>query len=156
MISSTRSRAIQVVRWASLPLAVFCLGGPIWTLVSDYRHYAGMIPIDAKVISAKLRAAGTKDIGTLYDSYVQYAVAGHLVHDHVTISASLRRLSAGDTIRLFMDPKTGRAEDSTLPDSWAFVAIGCLASLFFVMVGFRYSGAILRGKPLHRTSGAHG
>jgi hypothetical protein len=148
MISSARRRAIQVIRWMSLPLAVFSLGGPLWSLASDYRHYAGMIPTAARVISATVSSAGTKDIGALYDSYVQYTVAGRIAHDNVTVSVSFRRLSAGDTIRLFVDPKTGRAEDSTLPDSWLLVAIGALASLFFVMVGFRYSGAVLRGKPI--------
>jgi hypothetical protein len=148
MISSARRQAIQVVRWISLPLAVFCLVGPLWALASDYRYYAGMIPTDARVISATLRAAGAKDIGALYDSYVQYTVAGHIAHDNVTVSVSFRRLSAGDTIRLFVDPKTGRAEDSTLPESWLFLAIGTLTSVFFVMVGFRYSGAVLRGKPV--------
>lgn len=148
MISPARRRAIQVVRWISPPLAVFCVAGPIWALVSDYRHHTGMIPVDAKVLSATLRAAGTKDIGTVYNSYVQYTVAGRIIHDNVTISVSLRRLSAGDTIRLFVDPKMGRAEDSTLPDSWALVALGGLASLFFVMIGFRYSGAVLREKPV--------
>jgi hypothetical protein len=132
----------------SLPLAVFSLGGPLWSLASDCRHFAGMIPTDAKVISATVSSAGIKDMGVLYDSYVQYTVAGRIAHDNLTVSVSFRRLSAGDTVRLFVDPKTGRAEDSTLPDSCLLVAIGALASLFFVMVGFRYSGAVLRGKPI--------
>jgi hypothetical protein len=148
MISSARRRAIQVVRWMSLPLAVFSLGGPLWSLASDYRHYAGMIPTAGRVISATVSSAGAKDIGAIYDSYVQYTVAGRIAHDNVIVSVSFRRLSAGDTVRLFVDPNTGRAEDSTLPDSWLLVAIGALASLFFVMLGFRYSGAVLRGKPI--------
>ena len=148
MISSARRRALQVVRWMSLPLAIFSLGGPLWTLASDYRHYAGMIPTDAKVISATLSAVGNKGFGALYDSYVQYTVAGRIVHDNVTVSASFRRISAGDTIRLFVDPKTGRAEDSTLPDSWLLLVIGAMTFIFFIMVGFRYSGAVLRGKPV--------
>jgi len=107
-----------------------------------------MIPTAARVISATVSSAGTKDIAALYDSYVQYTFAGRIAHDNVTVSVSFRRLSAGDTIRLFVDPKTGRAEDSTLPDSWLLVAIGALASLLFVMIGFRHSGAVLRAKPI--------
>ena len=144
MLTPARRRTITVLRWIALPLALLCLGGPIVSLIRTYQHYAGMTLTKATIISATLQVAGNKGMGSSYDAYVSYAVNGHTERSNVTLTISFRSLAAGDTVAVFVDPKTGEAEDDSRPDSWVMVALGALAAAFFVLVSFRYSGKILR------------
>lgn len=144
MLSVARRRTIQALRWISLPLAALCVGGPVDSLVWVYRHYAGKTLTEAKVLSATLKSSGTKGMGAWYDVYASYPVGFHNENGNVSVSVSFRTLAAGDTLWLFVDPKTGEAEDDIRADSWVMLGIGILAATFFVLVNFRYGGKVLR------------
>jgi hypothetical protein len=142
-MTNAQRRTTLVLRWASLPLAMLCLGGPLWSLASVSQHYEGKVITEARVLSATVRRAGAKGIGTSYDAYVRYTAGNRTLHSNISVTVSFRSLGPGDNIRLFVDPRTGSAEDDIRPDSWAMVAMGAVAAAFFVLVGFRYLGTVL-------------
>src|SRR5690242_1174062 len=126
MMSPARRRTAQVLRWFSLPLAVMALGGPLWSLASVYRHDAGKTVAEAKVLSARVTNGGSRGTGADYDLYVSYSVAGRAVRNNVRVN-SYRSLGAGDSIKLFVDPATGDAEDDIRLGAWMMLGWGALA-----------------------------
>jgi hypothetical protein len=139
-----RRRALLTIRWLSLPMALFCLGAPLWSLLEMYSHYDGMTLTDATVISATLASAGSKGMGAVYDVYARYPVNGRPVTANVSITVSLHSITPGDHIKIFVDPKTGYAQDDDRSDSWLMVAFGAAAAAFFALLAFPYSGKLLR------------
>jgi hypothetical protein len=136
---------LRVVRWISLPLAVLCLAAPLWSLVTDYKQYAGKSLIQALVLSSRISMPRSRGSAGGYEVEVRYDVGGHLVENHLEVT-TYRLLKAGDKVGIFVDRKTGDAIDDGRLGSWVMVGWGMSGTIFFVFA-FRYSGRILRQEP---------
>lgn len=134
---------LHVVRWVSLPLAVFCFGAPLWSLKTDYRQYAGKSPVQAHVLSARVSSPRSHGSSADYEVEVSYPAGNRLVESRLNVS-TYKLLKAGDTVRIFANPVTGDAVDDGRFGSWLMVGWGALGAIFFVLGGFRYSGRVLR------------
>jgi hypothetical protein len=151
MLSVARRRMLRAVRWISLPFAGLCLGAPLWSLVTDYKQYAGKSPIQAHVLSARISSPRSRGSSAGYEVEVRYLVGNHLVERRLEVT-TYRLLKVGDRIQIFVDQETGQAIDDGRFGSWVMVGWGILGTIFFVLAGFRYSGSLLWGEPSDRTS----
>jgi hypothetical protein len=143
MLSVARRRMLRVVHWISLPFAVFCLGAPLWSLVTDYERYVGKSLVQAQVLSARISIPRSRGTPGGYEVGVRYPVGNHFVESRLIVTAH-KLLKVGDTVEIFVDRETGDAVDDGRFESWEMLGWGTVATTFFVLAGFRYSGKILR------------
>jgi hypothetical protein len=142
MLSVARRRMLHAVRWISLPLAVLCLGAPLWSLVTDYQRYAGKSLIQARVLSSRISAPRSRGSAGSYEIEAGYHVGGRLVENRLEVT-TYRLLKVGDTVGIFVDRKTGEVIDDGRFGSWEMVGWGMVGTVFFVLAGIRYAGKIL-------------
>jgi hypothetical protein len=151
MLSVPRRRMLRVVHWISLPLALFCLGGPLWSLVTDYQRYVGKTPVQARVLSARVSSPRSHGSPANYEVEVRYPVDNHLFERRLEVT-TYGLLKASDTVQIFVDRQTGNAVDDGRFGSWVVVGWGILGAIFFVLAGFRYSGNLLQEQHSARPS----
>jgi len=132
----------RVVQWISLPIAMFCLGAPLWSLMTDYKQYAGKSLTQAQVLSVRISSGRSRGSPGLYDAEVRYRVGNHFDERRLDVS-TYKFLKPGDTVGIFVDQKTGDASDDLRLESWEMAGWGMLAAIFFV-AAFRVSGKLLR------------
>jgi len=143
MHSDARRRMLQVVHWFSLPFAVFCLGAPLWSLVMEYQRFDGKTLTSARVLSIRISSTHSRASPAGYEVDVRYPVGNHFAESHLLVT-TFRFLKVGDTVRIFLDPKTGNAIDDGRFGSWLMLGWGIAGSAFFVFAGFAGSGKVLR------------
>jgi hypothetical protein len=149
-LSTTRRRAAIAIRWMSIPLAVFVAIAPLWSLRSEYRRTANMIPTSATVLDA--RVVDASRITSEWDVYVRYPLHGKTVENSVRVWTRAD-LHQGDTIRLLVDPATSDAEDDNRRLGWAMACCGLIVAAFLLLVGFVLLGAMLRRDRQSRQDG---
>jgi hypothetical protein len=151
-LSATRRRSAIAIRWLSLPLAAFVAIAPLWSLRSEYQRSKHLIPTIATVLDA--RAVSASRVTTEWEAYVRYPVRGQSTENSVRVWTHFD-LDKGDAITLLVDPDTGDAEDDTRSMGWIMVIAGLIVGAFFLLIGFRQMGVMLRrDRELHRDASA--
>ncbi len=150
-LPATRRRMAIALRWLSIPLAMFVAIAPLWSLRSEYRRTANMTATSATVLDA--RVVNASRITSEWEVYVRYRARGRTVENPVRIWTGAD-LHEGDTVSLLVDPATGDAEDDHRAMGWAMAACGALVAVFFLLVGFRAMGAMLRRDRQWRKDGS--
>lgn len=151
MLSAARRRMLCAVRWISLPLAVFCLGGPIWSLMTEYQRYSGKSRVQARVLSVRLSSSRSRGSPAGYEVEVSYPAGNRLVEGRLEVY-TYRLLKAGDTVGIFVDRATGEAIDDGRLGSWMMLGWGAAGTIFFLLAGFRCSGRLVREDHAARAS----
>jgi hypothetical protein len=142
MLTAARRRVVLVLHWISLPLAAVCVGGPLWSVASEYHRYDGKQLTEATVLSERVSIPRSRGTQAGYDVEVRYQFGRQEKTDSLLVM-SYRLLKPGDKVNVYVDPKTGAATSDDRTLDWEMVAWGGLAAVFFLLVGFRYSGRAL-------------
>ena len=147
-----RRRMAIVLRWTSLPLALFVAVAPLWSLRTEAQRTAQMIRTDATVVSARLVDASRA--GSEWDVEARYPARGTTVERSVEVW-TFADLQPGSTVVLLVDPATGDAIDDHRVMGWIMAGFGLLLAAFFVLAAFRGTGILLRRDRAARGSGTH-